>query len=204
MTTVLLAVLLTFISYKLLARGFLTWQSESKQAEHPKSEDLTQPLLDEQDGADEGQGRSSSQCIAIKPCFCRNAKLCMSGHWRLKAAQHCKKRETIRTTQNRIMSELSGAALLHGTTHTCKTDTMLDYELTTSLHWAERPQRSAPVSAGKPIVDYNHPSHSESHSPMAYTNSLSEAGKGFSQGVMKDSRSTTTTNPNPQVGSQLE
>lgn len=55
MTTILLAALLTFISYKLLARGFITWRDESSEAKHHKSGEATEPLLQGNDDATEGQ-----------------------------------------------------------------------------------------------------------------------------------------------------
>ena len=56
MTTVLLAFLLTFISYKLLTRGYITWHNESLHAKHSKLEDANEPLLGEQDGTHEASG----------------------------------------------------------------------------------------------------------------------------------------------------
>ena len=57
LTTVLLALLLTFISYKLITRGFITWHSESLAQQHQRldvdgqDDGLEQPLL--QDGGTE-------------------------------------------------------------------------------------------------------------------------------------------------------
>lgn len=46
LTTVLLALLLTFISYKLVVRGVITWQKESaEQLTIPVDDQITQPLL---------------------------------------------------------------------------------------------------------------------------------------------------------------
>lgn len=54
MTTVLLAILLTFISYKLLTRGYITWHTESLQAKKSKLDEANEPLLsDHQDGTSE-------------------------------------------------------------------------------------------------------------------------------------------------------
>lgn len=47
MTTVLLALLLTVISYKLLIRGFITWHKESEVV-HQQDSDVYELLLDHQ------------------------------------------------------------------------------------------------------------------------------------------------------------
>jgi len=68
MTTVLLALLLTFISYKLLVRGFITWHSESTEflelqnqgLHHDGQDGLEQPLL---------QDRSANPPTGGRPCW---------------------------------------------------------------------------------------------------------------------------------------
>lgn len=45
LTTVLLGALLTFITYKLVVRGVITWRSETQQ--HHQDDEQRQPLLTE-------------------------------------------------------------------------------------------------------------------------------------------------------------
>ena len=56
LTTILLALLLTFISYKLIMRGLITWQKESAQIKLQDSQGANlQPLLEEELEANAGE-----------------------------------------------------------------------------------------------------------------------------------------------------
>ncbi len=62
MTTLLLAILLTYISYKLLARGFITWDSESHELHDQESHNhvqnrIQEPLLQDHEGDSPFRGR---------------------------------------------------------------------------------------------------------------------------------------------------
>ena len=61
LTTILLALLLTFISYKLIMRGLITWQKESAQIKLGDSQgpDL-RPLLEEELEANAGDATNTA------------------------------------------------------------------------------------------------------------------------------------------------
>lgn len=82
MTTVLLALLLTIISYKLITRGVISWYSESEEANQHKLGEEREPLLDnQQDGStDDISGEFQPyQQIWTLTCPSSNA-CCISAH----------------------------------------------------------------------------------------------------------------------------
>ena len=64
-TTVLLGALLTFITYKLLVRGVITWRSESSEKHHHP--EITEPLLE-----DQGEAQDQPQGICTLCNYCNS------------------------------------------------------------------------------------------------------------------------------------
>ena len=78
MTTVLLAVLLTFISYKLLTRGYITWHTESLHAKQAKLEEAREPLLSDRQNSDDDGASGLLPTPACKPVTLLHMQQCVS------------------------------------------------------------------------------------------------------------------------------
>ena len=78
LTTILLAILLTMLTWKLTCRGFLTWRKETADAQQQCDSEAAQPLL--QDGQRDPSAHSHE---ALNEAFRSNGEsLCLMTHTR--------------------------------------------------------------------------------------------------------------------------